>query len=197
MKEISIQTIANAIEGTLEGNAALIIKSPEQIEFASEGQITFIGSKKYTHLWQTSNASAVIINDGIAVEVPFNKAVIKVKNADLAMAQVLDLFADALPQFDMAIHSTAVVDATAIMGEACQIGANCFVGKNVVLGNNVTIHPNVTVFDHTVIGDGTTIWSGVVIREKTVIGKQCIIHSNSTIGADGFGYRPSADGEDW
>jgi UDP-3-O-[3-hydroxymyristoyl] glucosamine N-acyltransferase len=101
MKEISIQTIANAIEGTLEGNAALIIKSPEQIEFASEGQITFIGSKKYTHLWQTSNASAVIINDGIAVEVPFNKAVIKVKNADLAMAQVLDLFADALPQFDM------------------------------------------------------------------------------------------------
>ena len=194
MKEISIQTIANAIEGTLEGNAALIIKSPEQIEFAAEGQITFIGSKKYAHLWQTSSASAVIINEGIIVEVPLNKAVIKVKNADLAMAQVLDLFADALPQFDLAIHSTAVVDATAIMGEDCQIGANCFVGKNVVLGNNVTIYPNVTVFDNTVIGDGTTIWSGVVIREKTVIGKQCIIHSNSTIGADGFGYRPSADG---
>jgi UDP-3-O-[3-hydroxymyristoyl] glucosamine N-acyltransferase len=54
------------------------------------------------------------------------------------------------------------------------------------------------VFDHTVIGDGTTIWSGVVIREKTVIGKQCIIHSNSTIGADGFGYRYQVlMGEDW
>ena len=35
MKEISIQIIANAIQGTLEGNAALIIKSPEQIEFAA------------------------------------------------------------------------------------------------------------------------------------------------------------------
>jgi UDP-3-O-[3-hydroxymyristoyl] glucosamine N-acyltransferase len=191
---MNIQTIATLIQGTLEGKADLMIDSPEQIDFAQENQITFIGSKKYAHLWLSSKASAVIVNEEINLAAVENKAIIKVKNADLAMSQVLDLFADALPGFDTAIHTTAVIDATAVIGEGCQVGANCFIGKNVVLGNNVTIYPNVTIFDKTTIGENTTIWSGVVIREKTVIGNNCIIHSNSTIGADGFGYRPSADG---
>lgn len=194
MKSMNIQAIATAIQGTLEGDFTIEIASPEQIEFASEGQITFIGSKKYAHLWQNSKASAVIVNADITLEIPENKAIIKVKNADLAMAQVLDLFADELPQIDTVVHATAVVDTTAAVGEGCQIGAHCFIGKNVVLGKNVAIYPNVTIFDNTKIGDNTIIWSGVVIREKTVIGSDCIIHSNATIGADGFGYRPSADG---
>lgn len=194
MKSMNIQAIATAIQGELVGNTAIEIASPEQIEFAAEGQITFIGSKKYAHLWKSSKASAVIVNADIALELPENKTIIKVKNADLAMAQVLDLFADALPQFATAIHATAVIDASAQIEEGCQIGAHCFIGKHVVLGKNVSIYPNVTIFDNTTIGDNTTIWSGVVIREKTIIGNDCIIHSNATIGADGFGYRPSADG---
>ena len=40
----------------------------------------------------------------------------------------------------------------------------------------------------------TIIWSGTVIRERCCIGNYCIIHPNVTIGADGFGYRPSPDG---
>jgi UDP-3-O-[3-hydroxymyristoyl] glucosamine N-acyltransferase len=194
MKSINIQTIATAIQGTLEGNTELMIASPEQIDFAQENQITFIGSKKYAHLWLSSKACAVIVNEEINLAAVENKAIIKVKNADLAMSQVLDLYADSLPQFDTAIHTTAVIDKSAVIGEGCKIGANCFIGKNVVLGSNVSIYPNVTIFDNTSIGENTTIWSGAVIREKTVIGKNCIIHSNSTIGADGFGYRPSADG---
>lgn len=194
MKSMNIQAIATAIQGELVGNNSIEIASPEQIEYAIEGQITFIGSKKYAHLWQNSKASAVIVNADITLEIPENKAIIKVKNADLAMAQVLDLFADELPQIDTVVHATAVVDTTAAVGEGCQIGAHCFIGKNVVLGKNVAIYPNVTIFDNTKIGDNTIIWSGVVIREKTVIGSDCIIHSNATIGADGFGYRPSADG---
>ncbi|MCL4166323.1 UNVERIFIED_CONTAM: hypothetical protein GTU68_048792, partial [Idotea baltica] len=38
------------------------------------------------------------------------------------------------------------------------------------------------------------VWSGTVIRERTVIGAYCIFHTNVSIGADGFGYRPSDDG---
>ena len=44
------------------------------------------------------------------------------------------------------------------------------------------------------IGSRTVIWSGTIIRERCRIGNSCIIHPNVTIGADGFGYRPSADG---
>jgi UDP-3-O-[3-hydroxymyristoyl] glucosamine N-acyltransferase len=194
MKSFSIVEIAAAIDGVLEGNQDLIISAPEQIEDAKENQVTFIGSKKYAHLWEGSKASAAIISEGIDITASGDKAIIKVKNADLAMSQVLDLYAPALPQFETAIHQTAVVDATATIGEGCNIGANCFIGKNVQLGKNVHIYPNVVVFDDTVIGEGTTIWSGTVIRERTVIGVHCIIHNSVSLGADGFGFRPSPDG---
>lgn len=194
MKSFSIVEIAAAIDGVLEGNQDLVISAPEQIEDAKENQVTFIGSKKYAHLWEGSKASAAIVSEGIDIKPTANKAIIKVKNADLAMSQVLDLYAPALPQFETAIHPTAVIDATATIGEGCNIGANCFIGKNVQLGKNVNIYPNVVVFDDTMIGEGTTIWSGTVIRERTVIGVHCIIHNNVSLGADGFGFRPSADG---
>jgi len=50
------------------------------------------------------------------------------------------------------------------------------------------------VFDDTTIGSHTVIWSGTVIRERSEIGSYCIFHTNVSIGADGFGYRPSEDG---
>jgi UDP-3-O-[3-hydroxymyristoyl] glucosamine N-acyltransferase len=58
----------------------------------------------------------------------------------------------------------------------------------------VVVYPNVTILDDTTIGEYTTLWSGTVIRERTIIGSHCIFHINVSIGADGFGYRPSSDG---
>ena len=48
--------------------------------------------------------------------------------------------------------------------------------------------PNVTIYDGVTIGEGTVVHSGVSIRENCEIGRRCIIHNNSTIGSDGFGY---------
>jgi len=58
----------------------------------------------------------------------------------------------------------------------------------------IILYPNVTIFDETTIGQHTTLWSGTVIRERCQIGAYCIFHNNVSIGADGFGYRPSDNG---
>ncbi len=50
------------------------------------------------------------------------------------------------------------------------------------------IHPNVTVYDDVTIGRDSVIHSGVALRERTSIGERVIIHNNSVIGCDGFGY---------
>jgi UDP-3-O-[3-hydroxymyristoyl] glucosamine N-acyltransferase len=131
-----------------------------------------------------------VVNEDISIEPGENKAFIKVKNADLAMSKVLELFAPALPEFSYDIHPTAVIDASATLGKGTRIGANCYIGPNVTIGNHVTLYPNVTLLDGCSIGDGSTLWSGVVMRERCHIGAQCILHPNCTIGADGFGFRP-------
>tara|TARA_R110001583_G_scaffold95491_1_gene239313 strand:+ start:2631 stop:3623 length:993 start_codon:yes stop_codon:yes gene_type:complete len=194
MKTYTIQEINGILKGEIVGNTTHKITGPEQLERATTNHISFIGNRKYVHLWEASNACSAIVNDSLVVEPGENKAIIKVKNADLAMAKILELFNPYPPQFETDIHPTAVVHETATIGNGCKIGANCYVGINVVLGDGVILYPNVTIFDETTIGNNTVIWSGTVVRERCKIGSDCIFHTNVSIGADGFGYRPSEDG---
>lgn len=194
MKSYTIEEINGVLQGELIGHTTQQITGPEDLKNASSSHITFIGSTKYIKHWETSKACAVIINDNLILGPKENCAIIKVKNADLAMAKVLELFNPETPQFDVDIHPSAVIHPSAIIGNGSKIGANCYVGKDVALGKNVTLYPNVCVFDETTIGDFTIVWSGTVIRERCIIGSHCIFHTNVSIGADGFGYRPSDDG---
>lgn len=195
MASYSIREINNILKGELIGVTGQRIDGPEEIQKASINHITFIGSKKYVKLWAASKACAALIDFNLDMEPGDNRAFIKVKNVDLAMAEVLELFNPPAPVFDIDIHPTAVIHETAIIGHSCKIGANCYVGKNVELGSEVVLYPNVCVFDETIIGDSTIVWSGTVIRERCIIGSHCIFHTNVSIGADGFGYRPSEDGK--
>ena len=195
MKSFTIQEINTILKGEIVGDTNNKINGPEELQKANANQISFIGSGKYVHLWKTSKACAAIVNENLDIEPEENRALILVKNADLAMAKLLEAFNPSPPQFEIDIHPTAVIHESAKIGEGSKIGANCYIGKDVVLGNEVVLYPNVIIFDDTTIGNHTVIWSGTVIRERTEIGSHCIFHTNVSIGADGFGYRPSEDGK--
>jgi len=45
-----------------------------------------------------------------------------------------------------------------------------------------------------VIGDNTTLYAGVKVYSDTQIGKDCIIHSGTVIGSDGFRFEPQNEG---
>ena len=189
-KSFSVEEINQIINGTIVGFTSQKITAPQQLEEATANEISFIGNKKYERLWQDSQACVAIVNEDIAIMPGENRAFIKVKNADLALCQILELFAQDPPLFHHNIHPTAVIDASAIVGENAEIGANVYIGPKAVIGKDVRIYPNVTILDASTIGDRSVIWSGTVIRERCHVGTDCIIHPNATIGADGFGFRP-------
>ena len=193
MKTYTIQEINQVLKGEIVGNTNTLITAPEQLEEAKETEISFIGNKKYEKFWSDSKACVAIVNLDISIEPGVNRAFIKVSNADLAMSQVLEMFAPPMPVFAVNIHPTAVVDASATIGDQTKIGAGAYIGPNVIIGENVIIYPNVTILDESTIGNHTTIWSGTVIRERCHIGSHCIVHPNATIGADGFGFRPDPE----
>lgn len=181
------------MSGTLAGDASLDIHGIEQIERAAAGQLTFIGSRSYLPQWETSRASAAIVNADLPVEPGPGRALIRVANADLAMAEALALFEPPAATLPAGIHASAQVDPTATIGPGTSIGAGCYVGPGVRIGQGTRLYPNVTILDETVIGDGCVLWPGVVVRDRCRIGHGCILHAGVSIGADGFGYRPSAD----
>ena len=108
MKKFSLQEINEVLKGTILGNTNQLITAPEQLEVASNSEISFIGNKKYEKFWADSKACVAVVNEDISIEPGENKAFIKVKNADLAMSQVLELFAPPPPffknNFDCSIH---------------------------------------------------------------------------------------------
>lgn len=195
MKTYTIKEINEILKGELVGSTDQQITGPEELTRAQNHHITFIGSRKFVKQWETSKACAAVVNDNLKVEAGEGRALIRVKNADLAMAKILEAFDPGPPQFDIDIHPAANIDASATIGKGCKIGAGTYVGKNVVLGEGVTLYPNVTILDDTKIGNGTVVWSGTIIRERTEIGMFCIFHNNVSIGADGFGYRPAENGQ--
>ncbi|MCU4189235.1 UDP-3-O-(3-hydroxymyristoyl)glucosamine N-acyltransferase [Flavobacterium sp. HXWNR29] len=193
MKQFTIEEINEVLKGTIVGSITTKITAPEKLEIANETEISFIGNKKYEKFWATSKACVAVVNEDISIEPEENRAFIKVKNADLAMSQVLTLFAPPPPVFKTDIHPTATIDETAQIGDGTKIGANCYVGPNVKIGENSILYPNVIILDECTIGKNTTLWPGAVVRERCHIGNDCIIHPNATIGADGFGFRPDPE----
>ena len=194
MISYTLTEINDIIKGELIGGTTQLIKGPEELRKANSNQITFIGSKKFAKYWSDSKACLALIGDELDIDPGENRAFLKVDNVDLAMAEILNLFSPSEPVFEIDIHPTAVIHASAKIGDGCKIGANCYIGKDVEIGNGAILYPNVCVFDEVIIGNNTIIWSGTVIRERCIVGSHCIFHTNVSIGADGFGYRPSADG---
>ena len=192
MNQFSIQQIAQHVSGKIIGDKEIFITGLEEIEKAQTGQLTFIGSRKYAKFWEGSQASAALVNEGLELS-PGNRTLIQVASADLAIAQVLELFAPAPPRFIAGVHETAVVDPTAVLGSNVSIGPGCYLGPHVKIGDDSLLYANVTIMDESTIGSRSVVWPGVVVRERCYIGDDCILHQNASIGADGFGYRPSMD----
>ena len=157
MKSYQINEINAIVKGEIVGSTTQLVTSPEELDTATHEQITFIGSKKFEKLWATSKASIAIVNEDISIAPGENRAFIKVKNADLTMCQVVELFATPSPVFHNPIHPNATVDPSAIIGENVKIGAGCYIGLNVKIGNNSIIYPNVTILDEVIIGFLTVI----------------------------------------
>ncbi len=197
MKSFKIEVLNKLLAGHLVGNTTALITEPEQIESAKKSSITFIARRQYLNHWQQSKASAAVLEVSLSEYITpgKNRAFIVVKNADLAMAKLLNLFAPEPLRFKSEIHHSAVVHETALIGKGVSIGANCYIGADVKISDYAVIHPNVSVLDCTTIGSHTIIKSGVVISERCVLGTHCILYANASIGTDGFGYRPSKDGK--
>ena len=195
MTQFSTKKIAEAVNGTLQGNPDLLIDSLDQLAHATHNTLSFVRDQAKAGDWDLSNAGAILAPHDLELTLPENKAIIYVHNADLAMAKALELFSPPEVILNTGIHPTAIIDPTATIHESATVGPYCIINKNVKIGKNTILHNAITIMDNATLGNNTLIYPNVIIRERSIIGNHVILHPGVVVGGDGFGYRASEDGK--
>lgn len=181
----SLSQIQTIIGGQIVGNKDTFITGVSSIEYANEGDITFIKNDNFVRQALQSNASAIVVHRELS---QLKKPQIVVDNPFPVMIKFMEYVAKERYGRTPDIHPTAVVSKKATIGEGVFLGDHVVIEDDVEIGNNVTIYPHSFIGKKSSIGDDSLIYANVSIREDVIIGKRVIIHCNSVIGDDGFGF---------
>lgn len=193
---MKLSEVAQKLGCRLEGSPDIKIGAAAGIEHAEAGQITFLANRRYFPLLKTTRASAVLIEEGIALtrdpSLP-PLAALRTANPYLAFAHAIELFYQP-PRYAPAIHPTAIIAKTARLGEGAHVGPYCFVDQDVEIGRNAVLHSSVTIYRGAKIGDDFFAHAHAVVREFCRIGHRVILQNGAIIGGDGFGFAKQKDG---
>lgn len=190
MTQRTTHEIAQLVDGELDGPTDLIISRLATLHDADAGALSFIGEDRYVAAWAQSKASAALVAKSLDVPPGNGRAVIRVDNADLAMAKVLEAFAVPEPLPQPGVHPSAVVAEDVALPDDARVGPGCIVSRGVRLGPGVVLHAGVFLGEGVSVGEGTVLHPRVVIRHGCSVGRGCILHAGVVVGGDGFGYRP-------
>jgi len=191
--KFTVQQIADILEGTIEGDPTVEVSTLSKIEEGTNESLTFLSNPKYTPYLYTTNAAAVIVNDGLVLEKEVKATLIRVKDAQKAFSTLLSYY-NQIKLNKKGIETPSFISETAKLGSDVYVGAFVYIGENVTLGDQVKLFPHTYVGDNCKIGNNTIVFSGVKMYADTVIGENCKIHSNVVIGSDGFGFLPDENG---
>lgn len=180
------EEIARRLGGVLEGNGAQEIKGVAALDQARPDELSFLGNPRYSPLMKTTRASVVLVGESWKGET--SAALIRVKSADAAFAQVAFWLARPAVTFTPGIHPTAVIAGGVTLGKGVTVGPHCVIEPGAVIGDNTVLVAQCYVGHYCEIGQNCLFYPQVTLREYTRVGNRVILHNGAVIGSDGFGY---------
>ncbi|MDO9511880.1 MAG: UDP-3-O-(3-hydroxymyristoyl)glucosamine N-acyltransferase [Bacteroidales bacterium] len=187
--EFSAAQIAEMIHGQVDGRPDVMVSKLSGIEEGSEGCLSFLSNPLYISHLYTTQASVVIVNADFIPDKPLGCTLIRVENAYMAFARLLQIF-DGNRHDHNGISALSSIHETASIGKDVYIAEFVCVGRNSRIGDNAKLYPNVFVGDNVTVGDNTKLYPGVKVYDSCELGSNCTLHSGVIVGGDGFGFAP-------
>ncbi|MDY0232719.1 MAG: UDP-3-O-(3-hydroxymyristoyl)glucosamine N-acyltransferase [Sulfurimonas sp.] len=156
------------------------------LKSASKTELSFVSNTKYINDIKNSQAKVIIVDAKTENFVPIDSIALVVESPYWEMAKLSKYFAPPIEDDTLSepkIGEGSIVSPKAEIAKGATIGKNCTIMAHVYIGANVTI------------GDNTILYPSVCIYRDCKVGSDCIIHANTTIGSDGFGFATSKLGE--
>lgn len=184
--KVTLKELAKLVDGKIEGNPDTVITGISGVKEARKGDVTFIANAKYISLLQETLASAVVVHKDLNNNLPI--PAIRVENADLAFAKLVESVAPKSPKVETGIHSTSQIGENVKFGKNVSVQAFAIICDGVRIGDGTTVMPGVFIGEGCQIGNSCLLEPWVSVRERVVLGNRVIIHSGTVIGSDGFGF---------
>ncbi len=128
--KISAERIASLINGIAEGDGNVTVHSFGKIEEAGNGQLTFFANPKYEEFLYTSKASVIILNESYELKEPVNAVLIRVSDAYLAFALLLNKYQAMLKEQLTGIQQPAYIPPVCAKASNCKTpGITGLLGK--------------------------------------------------------------------
>ncbi|WP_299591956.1 UDP-3-O-(3-hydroxymyristoyl)glucosamine N-acyltransferase [uncultured Microbulbifer sp.] len=158
------------------------------LQDANEHEVSFLASAAYKRFLPSTQACAVLLTADQAESCPATALV--VPNPYLAFALATSIY-DRTPQYVAGIDASAAVAPSADVHETAYIGPGAVIEAHARIAEGVVIGAGSFVGEGTTIGARSRLLPKVVLYHGCSVGADCTIHSNTVIGADGFGFAPS------
>ena len=191
--KFTAKQIATFIQGEIVGNENAEVYTFAKIEEGTPGALSFLANPKYAEYIYTTQSSIVLVNKDFEAQKEINATLIKVDNAYESLAKLMMLYESSKPK-KQGISSLASISPSAKIGENVYIAPFVVIGDNCEIGDNCMIHDGASIGDGAKVGNNCILYAHVTIYHDCRIGNNCILHSGCVIGADGFGFAPTADG---
>lgn len=194
--QFTAKQIGEFLNGTVEGDENAKVSTLSKIEDGAAGSLCFLSNPKYENYLYTTAASVVIVSQDFVATQPVKSTLVKVKDPYSAFSVLLEKyneFANA-SENESGIHSSSYIHPTAKIGKNVYVGPFCCIEENVEIGDNCKLNAQTFIGANSTLGNACILFPGVKIYKRSVLGNNVIIHSNTVIGSDGFGFAPQADG---
>ena len=183
---LTVDDIARKLNGTVQGDGSLTIKSVASLKQAEVGDLAFLSNPRYIPDMAKTRASAVLVNEDWQGESAIT--LIRVKSSDNAFAQVAFWLARPPIVHKAGIHATAVIAADAKIGKDVTIGPHCVIESGAVIGDGTVLVAQCYIGHFCIVGNQCLFYPHVSLREHCKVGHRVILHNGAVIGSDGFGY---------
>lgn len=191
--EFTASQIAQFLGGSVEGNPDARISNFAKIEECADGAISFLSDTRYEAFLYQLSGGVVLVNADFQPSQAVKATLIRVPDARECLGRLMQMAGQG-QQHRSGVHPTAVVEASAHLGNDVYVGPHAYVGANVRLGDRVQLYAGAVVEENSSVGDDTTLYPNASIYHDCQVGARCILHSGCVVGADGFGFAPTADG---
>ncbi|HEX3755440.1 MAG TPA: UDP-3-O-(3-hydroxymyristoyl)glucosamine N-acyltransferase [Rhizomicrobium sp.] len=172
--------------------AGIMVRDVADLFNAGDGDVALFCDSAFADAFAHCYASAIVTSEKLA-SLPHNgSAMLLADDPRAAFARIGRIFYPGRAPTGR-IHPSACIAGSAEIGEGVEVAAGAVIGENVVIGAHCRIGANAVIDAAVTISEGSSIGANSSISHA-LIGKGVTIGSNVSIGGEGFGFVPCANG---